>query len=134
EGTRKLKRAEGREWVISGGAPRPSKADGDPLASLLAKYAGRTDLPPGTTLEELGLSSLDRVELMVAIEDAFQTRIDESAFSEARDVGQLRSLVTQAAQASISAAPREPVDFPSWNRSLPARELRRVSLPTWILP
>ena len=28
----------------------------------------------------------------------------------------------------------EPVDFPSWNRSLPARAIRRVSLPTWILP
>jgi long-chain acyl-CoA synthetase len=26
------------------------------------------------------------------------------------------------------------VDFPSWNRSWPARAIRRVSLPTWILP
>jgi len=102
------------------------------LGALLAKYAGRTDLPPGTTLEELGLSSLDRVELMVAIEDAFQTRIDEDAFSEARDLRQLRALVQQS---TTSAAPRvEPVDFPSWNRSWPAWAIRRVSLPTWILP
>src|SRR5262249_27458733 len=28
----------------------------------------------------------------------------------------------------------EPVVFPSWNRTLPARAIRRVSLPTWILP
>ncbi|MGH9373794.1 MAG: lysophospholipid acyltransferase family protein, partial [Vicinamibacterales bacterium] len=28
----------------------------------------------------------------------------------------------------------EPIDFPSWNRSSPARVLRRASLPTWILP
>ena len=28
----------------------------------------------------------------------------------------------------------EPIDFPSWNRSAPARALRRASLPTWILP
>ena len=30
------------------------------------------------------------VELMVALEDAFQTHLDEGAFSNARDVGQLR--------------------------------------------
>src|SRR5207244_3471543 len=30
--------------------------------------------------------------------------------------------------------PAEPVAFPSWNRSWPARAIRRVSLPAWILP
>ena len=135
EGTRKLKRAALRDWVKSGGAPLAVKAGADQLAALLAKYAGRTDLPADTSLEQLGLSSLDRVELMVAIEDAFQTHLDEAAFSEARDVNQLRSLVNRASQESASAAPaREPVDFPSWNRSWPARVVRRVSLPTWILP
>ena len=69
---------------------------------------------------------------MVALEDAFQTRIDEGAFSEARDVGQLRALVERAATGD--AAPAEPVDFPAWNRSWSARAIRRVSLPTWILP
>src|SRR5262249_27373495 len=73
EGTRKLKRAAIRDWVKSGGEPRLVQQGRDQLAALLAKYAGRGDLAPGTTLEELGLSSLDRVELMVAIEDAFQT-------------------------------------------------------------
>ena len=33
---------------------------------------------------------------MVALEDAFQTHIDEGAFSEARDIGQLRTLVERA--------------------------------------
>jgi long-chain acyl-CoA synthetase len=28
----------------------------------------------------------------------------------------------------------EPIEFPAWNRSWPARTLRRASLPTWILP
>ena len=69
---------------------------------------------------------------MVALEDAFQTRIDEAAFSGARNLGQLRSLVEQAS--TSEAAPLEPVDFPSWNRSWLARIIRRVSLPTWILP
>ena len=133
EGTRKLKRAAIREWVKSGSTASPAMQAGtDRLAALLTKYGARADIAPKTTLEELGLSSLDRVELMVAIEDAFQTRIDESAFSEARDVGQLRSLVDRAA--ASDQPPIDPVEFPSWNRSLAARAIRRVSLPTWILP
>src|SRR5262249_30981438 len=101
-------------------------------SALVAKYAGRHDLSASTTLEELGLSSLERVELMVALEEKFQTRIDESAFSEARDLGQLRDLVSRADEAGSARA--EPVEFPAWNRSWPARAIRRVSLPTWILP
>jgi long-chain acyl-CoA synthetase len=127
-----LKRAEVRQWVTSGTAPRPAKADADPLAMLVAKYAGRVDFPPSTSLEELGLSSLDRVELMVALEDTFQTHLDESAFAKAHDLDQLRALVQQSA--ASGSLPREPVDFPTWNRSWPARSIRRVSLPTWILP
>ena len=133
EGTRKLKRAAIREWAKSGAAtPRLAQAGSDALAALIAKYAGRSDLTPQTTLEELGLSSLDRVELMVALEDAFQTRIDEGSFSEARDVGQLRQLVDSAA--TREAPPAEPVEFPTWTRSWLARAVRRVNLPLWILP
>jgi len=69
---------------------------------------------------------------MVALEDAFETRIDESAFSEARSVDQLRALVEESPDQAVP--PPEPIDFPSWNRSFVARAIRRVSLPTWILP
>ncbi|MGE4057049.1 MAG: AMP-binding protein, partial [Vicinamibacterales bacterium] len=134
EGTRKLKRAAIRLWLLSGGnPPAADERGGDALAALIAKHTGRSDVPPGTTIEELGLSSLERVELMVALEDAFQARIDEAAFTEARDVGELRALVEKSA-ASGGPPASEPVDFPSWNRSWPARVIRRASLPTWILP
>jgi long-chain acyl-CoA synthetase len=133
EGTRKLKRAAIRDWVQSGRSQPPPVARGDDaLAALVAKYAGRHDLSASTTLEELGLSSLERVELMVALEERFQTRIDESAFSEARDLGQLRTLISSTEDAAPARS--EPVDFPAWNRTWPARAIRRVSLPTWILP
>jgi long-chain acyl-CoA synthetase len=133
EGTRKLKRAAIRDWAASGGAaPRLVPAGSDALSALVAKYAGRADLSPQTTLEELGLSSLDRVELMVALEDAFQTRIDEGSFAETRDLGQLRALVERAA--TSDAPPAEPVDFPAWNQSWLARVVRRVNLSLWILP
>ena len=133
EGTKKLKRAAIREWMRTGAAPRVTAAASDTLAGLVAKYAGRADVSSTTSLEELGLSSLERVELMVALEDAFQTHLDEGAFSLARDIGQLRTLVERAS-AGEQATPAEPIDFPSWNRSLPARAIRRVNLPAWLLP
>ena len=40
----------------------------------------------------------------------------------------------EAARRRRRSRATEPIDFPSWNRSLPARALRRASLPTWILP
>jgi len=132
EGTRKLKRAAIRDWIARGGTPRPIQHGADALAALIAKYAGRADLSPKTTIEELGLSSLERVELMVALEDAFHTRIDEGAFSEAKDLSQLRTLVEHGA--ASGAPPPEPVDFPAWNLGWLPRAIRRVSLPTWILP
>jgi long-chain acyl-CoA synthetase len=133
DGTRKLKRAAIREWVKSGGAPPRLVQQGtDALAALVAKYAGRENLSPHTTLQELGLSSLDRVELMVALEDTFQTRIDEGSFANAQDLGQLRSLVEHSA--SSAGPPAEPVDFPAWTRSAVARAVRRVNLAAWILP
>jgi long-chain acyl-CoA synthetase len=133
EGTGKLKRTAIAQWASSGQVPALAAPPADRVAALVAKYAaGRADLTAATTLEELGLSSLERVELMVALEDAFETRIDEGAFSVARDLGELKSLVEQAPKSG--GASTDPVEFPEWNRSWPARALRRVSLPTWILP
>jgi long-chain acyl-CoA synthetase len=132
EGTRKLKRSIIRDWVKSGGPPPLVRAGADALNALLAKYSGRADLSPVATIDELGLSSLERVELMVALEDAFQTRIDEGAFAEARSVSELRSLIERGAAADV--APAETVDFPEWNRWWPARAIRRVSLAAWLLP
>jgi long-chain acyl-CoA synthetase len=67
----------------------------------------------------------------VALEDQFQTRIDETKFAGARTLDELRTLVTTAPQ---QAEVTEPVDFPSWNRSWPVRVIRRASLFSWILP
>ena len=68
---------------------------------------------------------------MIALEDRFQTRLDEGRFSEAASVSDLKQLVEHPAAADEVA---EPVDFPSWNRTWPVRIVRRLSLATWILP
>ena len=130
EGTKKLKRGALRDWVRSGEAP-VAAGSGDTLESLIARFAHGRDVSGATTLEELGLSSLERVELMIALEDRFQTRLDEGRFSEAASVSDLKQLVEHPAPADEAA---EPVDFPSWNRTWPVRIVRRLSLATWILP
>jgi len=130
EGTRKLKRAAIRTWVQSGGPP-PVATGGDTVESFVARFAHGRDIDEGTTLEELGLSSLERVELMVALEDRFQTRLDEGRFAEVASVGALRQLVESGAAAEPAD---EPVEFPTWNRTWPVRLVRRLSLATWVLP
>ena len=132
EGTRKLRRRDIREWVATGTPPAARTAEaGGSLSEILTRYTGERAVGPETTIDELGLSSLERVELMVALEDRFQSPIDEATFSRARSVADLEAIVRQPA---ADAAPREPVTFPSWNRTAPVSLVRRVSLATWILP
>src|SRR5690606_20562432 len=99
--------------------------------AVVARFARGRDVHGATTIEELGLSSLERVELMVALEDRFQTRLDEERFSGATSVEALARLVGEPAAAVV---PDEPVDFPSWNRSWPVAIVRRLSQALWILP
>ncbi len=133
DGTRKLKRAAIKQWVVdgAGAAVAPDAPGADPLQSLVAKFAGARQLEGTTSLEGLGLSSLERVELMVALEDQFQTRIDETRFAGAKTLDELREVLASAPQ---DAQVAEPVDFPSWNRAWPVRLIRRASQATWILP
>lgn len=131
EGTKKLKRQAIRDWVASGADPAAPTPGDDPVAAILAKFAGGRTMAADTSLDDLGLSSLDRVELMVALEDRLQTRVDEARFASARTIGELTALLdTPPADAALV----EPVNFPSWNRRPLVGVIRRLSLATWILP
>jgi long-chain acyl-CoA synthetase len=137
DGTRKLKRRELKSW-LSGEGVRDKSAGADQgrsVASVLGRFAPGRTLTPETTLDALGLSSLERVELMMALEEAFQVTVDEARFSAARTIADLDALTSPLdAAGPATLAATEAIHFPSWNRSLPARALRRASLPTWILP
>jgi long-chain acyl-CoA synthetase len=131
EGTRKLKRHEIRAWLQTGAPPATAASTGTKIESVIARYTGGRQLEPGATLEEMGLSSLERVEMMVALEDALNTTIDETAFSNVKTVADLERLA--GAPASAELAP-EPVEFPSWNRARPFRVLRAIAQPAFLLP
>ena len=124
EGTRKLKRHEIARWLASG-ATIEAQQPPDRIHHLLGRYAAGRTITPETTLDELGLSSLERVELMMEL------NMNEAQFSSAATVGEL---VSGPEESHPPSAPPEREEFPSWNRSRFARWIRDSSLVTWILP
>ena len=140
EGTKKLKRREIRQWVTAGSVSSTgSRPATEPsVVGVVQRFGlGRT-VTRETTLNELGLSSITRIELMMALEHAYDRSIDELAFADALTVADLEALVQERA-APTSAAARAATyetafEFPTWNRSVPAAIIRRVSLAAFLLP
>jgi len=141
EGTRKLKRRELKQWLTDSRDPAAAvttrrEAGGATAASVVARFAPGRTIQPSTTIDELGLSSLERVELMMALEESLQCTVDESKFAAATTVGDLEALTRpiEGHDAGSVHVQHDAITFPSWNRSGPIQALRRISLPTWILP
>jgi long-chain acyl-CoA synthetase len=67
---------------------------------------------------ELNLSSLDRVELMSALEEKFHVELNETAFSNAKTVADVERLMRQP------AAQRSEYTYPRWTQREPARWVR----------
>jgi long-chain acyl-CoA synthetase len=135
EGTGKIKRRELQRWVTSGGAGAPAtRTQESELEEIVARYAPNRAIAPDTTLAELGLGSLDRIEMLVALERRFGVTLDEIDYAAASTVSDLKALLTAPALPASAERTQEPIDFPAWNRSSLARFIRRTSLPSWMLP
>jgi long-chain acyl-CoA synthetase len=95
----------------------PAKGRESTLDDLLAKFSEAK----GTSekLEkELNLTSLDRVELMSALEERFQVELNETSFSNAKTVGDVQRLLQQP------AAHRTEYVYPRWTQRAPVRWFR----------
>ena len=141
EGTRKLKRRELKRWVETGaaaGPPAGASGSGGTVAAVVQRFAPDRAVTDETDLAELGLSSIERIELLMALEQAFDRTVDEAAFAGAATVGDLHGIVADTALPGAAAA--EPAagtaafDFPTWAGRGPARLTRRVNLGLWLLP
>lgn len=66
------------------------------LAALIERVTGEEDsVGPDTRLKDAGVSSLDRIELAIRIEDEFGARITERVYDEYETVGQLADFLEE---------------------------------------
>ena len=95
--------------------------DGSELSALISRITKRS----GATLDEsarldsdLGLSSLDRVELLSALEDRYQVDLSETRFSAISTVGDLERMLKG------EAGPRAVYHYPAWVQRWPVTWIR----------
>jgi long-chain acyl-CoA synthetase len=94
-----------------------------PLAELVGRISGRamSGLRPEASLEDdLQLSSLERVELMSALEDRYQVDLRETSFSAAQTVGDVERMLA-------SGGTRVEYHYPRWTLSWPVRWTRMAA-------
>ncbi len=104
-------------------APESAPTAGSELADLIARITGqaRSDLRPDANLAtDLNLSSLDRVELLSAIEDRYQIELNETSFAGATTLGELERLLRQ------TSARRSDYVYPRWSQRWPMTWIRPV--------
>jgi long-chain acyl-CoA synthetase len=99
------------EQMNGNGAAAPAAAGASStLQELIQGVAGRkVQLTPGMRLEDdLNLSSLDRVELVAALENRYQVDLSDGEFSQATTVADLEELLKK----KPTAEPEQPQDYP----------------------
>lgn len=126
-GTNKLRRGEVAKWV-NGTATAQGSSQANTVEEILSRYAGGREITGASSLDALGLSSLDRIQLLMELEQRAGVSLDEEQFASAKTVGDL------ARAQPATAAAVEDFEFPEWSRSRPARLVRRIALPGLVLP
>jgi len=99
----------------------PSQIPSSPLAELIGRITGHLParLPPNANLEsELNISSLDRVELLSALEDRYQLDLSETRFAAVNTVADLERMLQGKPPA------RAPYHYPRWAQRWPITWLR----------
>jgi long-chain acyl-CoA synthetase len=141
--TQKPRRNVIRDAVEAGLRGQAPTNAASPLTELLTRITGRTaqTLMPDANLESgLGLSSLERVELLSALEDRYQVDLNETNFANAATVGDLEKLLRDTSVASrqslVVGKPSEPpttddqrlrglaFHYPRWTLRWPTTWLR----------
>jgi long-chain acyl-CoA synthetase len=126
----------GTQIVINGkSAGTPSTSNGAPagtLQELVGNIAGRqVELKPEAHLEnDLNLSSLDRVELMSAIENRYQVDLGDREFSKINTVADLENLLKKTAP----EAKKADYPYPRWTQNWLVRGIRVVVYHAVTLP
>jgi long-chain acyl-CoA synthetase len=100
------------------GLPDAKKQSGA-LDDVLAKF-NRAGTASGKMEKDLKLTSLDRVELMSALEERFQLELNETAFAEAKTVADVEQLLRHP------GARKTEFVYPRWTQRAPVRWFRQA--------
>ena len=131
-----------QELAASGKTPSPNTPESttaqSPLGEIIARITRRPQQPlsSGVALEgDLNLSSLERVELMSALEDRYQVDLDDRGFAKIKTVGDLEQALRQSSAGPASPGVRSGPDreakaadyhYPRWAQRRLARWIRRA--------
>ena len=154
--TLKLLRREvaGRLLPTASSKPHKEEEEAPGIEGIIARMAGRnaSDLKDGHRLvEDLGLSSLERVDLLSALEDRYGLELEEETFAGLSSLGEVKAWLDRSSQGlesslpesglprrgrTIPKGPDKPVRFnlPRWTRSFPFRWSRVTALQCALLP
>src|SRR5207237_9632163 len=94
------------------------------FSEMIQRISGRPApaLSPDASLDsDLGLSSLDRVELLSALEDRYQVDLSETRFNAVRTVGDLERMLRG------EAAPGAGYHYPNWTLHWPVTWIRLLA-------
>jgi long-chain acyl-CoA synthetase len=120
--TQKPKKTEIAKAVLGETAARDTNtAPASPLAELIGRVTKRdsSNLSANSNLDsDLNLTSLDRVELMSALEDRYQVDLSETRFSSLKTIGDLENMLHGG------AAPKVHYHYPAWVQRWPITWLR----------
>ncbi len=98
--------------------PSSSRSALDQLLERLSRSGGGDFRADSHLEQELNLSSLDRVELLSALEEKFHVELNETAFAEAKTVADVERVLQQP------AGRRTEYSYPRWAQREPIRWLR----------
>jgi long-chain acyl-CoA synthetase len=127
---RRAEIAEAAQKILSGeGSGKPVAKIA--LANLISQITKRSkgNLSENARLDsDLNLSSLDRVELLSALEDRYQVDLSETRFSAVNTVGDLERMLKGG------APPRAVYHYPAWVQRWPVTWIRFIVHYTLLLP
>jgi len=115
----KIREAAAKEFGAPVKTETPAASGSGSFADFVARVTGRKGVSTTANLEtDLQMSSLDRVELMSALEEKYQVDLSETRFAEAKTVGEMESLLREP------RARPQTHQFPRWAQRWPITWIR----------
>ena len=118
--TLKIKKKEVKNQITQPESASPRSAKGTALQRILCDLGNLSveEIRPESKLgDDLGLSSIDRVELAAQLEAEFRTDVDERALTPETTVSELETLLQSSSQAQA-------LNFRRWTLTQPTKTLR----------